>query len=272
MSTVLYQTWNHRVIGTATIGWSDAAGPHSVSISSTTNGGRLSHIDLSAVDPEDRSGSTLDLEFHAFATELQSAMDAATSETVTVAFSTTTLAYTLTCTGGTFDITFNGDAGARMRRILGFTASQFGAGPHGSNMRPWYLWAAAIDGRARYDQPAMREGDIKRRFADGGQMYSVGPVRPVYQARWAHQFEAKADVHRRFADADTLASGASWTAQDFLDHAARHAAICVIKDSTESMVFYTGGGFDRSAVTRSRPDSDLHQIVSVNAESIIGWL
>jgi hypothetical protein len=127
------------------------------------------------------------------------------------------------------------------------SGNRSGATTYASQITPRYIWQAAIDGRAQYSQPTMREGEYSRRFADGGQMYTAGPVRPVYQAQWAHQFEAKADVHRRFSASD------DWTAHDFLDHAARYAAPCVIKDATEAMVFYCGTGFDRGSRARARP-------------------
>lgn len=268
MSAVLYEGWSHRRLGTATIGWTDASGAHTASITSANNGGRMSHLDLSAVTLDTDDGGTVDLEFHAFATELQAAMDAQTAQTVTVSFSTTTLAYTITVGGGTFStLVWSGSAGTLMRRILGLSASAApSAGSLVSDQTPRFIWSAAVNGRAAYQQPAAIEGQTVSRRAGGGQLYSLGPSRPIREARWEHRFEANEDMHRRFGATD------AWTAEQWIEHASIYAVPCVIADDTESMVFYTGRGWVREAFARSRPDSDLHQTVRVNAESIVGYL
>lgn len=267
MSTTLYQGWNHRTLGTATIGWTDASGAHTASITSATNGGRLSHIDLSAVELDADAGGTQDLEFHALATELQSAMDAQTAQTVTVSFSQVTLAYTITIGGGTFStLVWSGNAGTLMRRLLGLSSSATpSAGSLVSDQTPRFIWRAAVDGRAAYNQPAAIEGQTISRRA-GNILYSLGPSNVVREARWEHRFEAKTALFRRFASAE------AWTAEQFADHASKYAMPCVIVDSTESMVFYGARGWIRDAFARSRPDSDLNQTFRVQAESIVGFL
>lgn len=267
MSTTLYQGWNHRTLGTGTIEWTDDDGAHSASITSATNSGKLSHIDLSAVNLDTDAGGTTDLEFHALATELQTVMDAATAQTVTVAFSQSTLAYTITVSGASFTaINWPGAAGLTLRRMLGMSVSAApAAGVLTSDITPRYIWRAAVDGRAAYNQPAAIEGQTISRRA-GSMLYTIGPSQLVREARWEHRFESKTTLHRRFATAE------DWTAESFVDHATKYAMPCVVVDSTESMVFYSGRGWVRDAFARSRPDSDTHQTFRVTAESIVGYL
>lgn len=269
MATDLHQGFDFRWLGTATIDWVDASGAHAVSFSS----GQYAHLAMTAVDPKDRSGSSITTGFSAFAAALQTAMDAATAQTVTVAFNASTLAYTIAVAAGTIALTLTGStARDKMRRILGFTGNKGAAASQVSDMRPWYVVRATIDGRTSYDQSAVRDDQIVTARAEDGRLYALGPTRLVRQARWEHHFEPKAAVHSRFAVADTLAGGASWTWEDWLNHAARYGVPCVAKDATESMVFYTSKPFGRQSFRRRQRDIDPQQIVTIDAESVIGYL
>lgn len=265
MSTTLFQAWNHRWLGTVSIGWTDASGAHTASIST----GLLGHLDLTAINLDTDAGGTTSLDVTTLAVALQAAMDAQTAQTVTVTFDASTLRYTITVGGGTFStLVWSGSAGTMMRRLLGISASAApSAGSLVSDITPRFIWQAAINGRAAYQQPAMSEDQIKSRRAGGGQVYGIGPTRPIREARWEHRFEANDHLHRRFA-----ASADDWTAESFLEHAALYAMPCVVADDVESMVFYMPRGWGRDAFARSRPDSDLHQTVRVHAESIVGYL
>jgi hypothetical protein len=266
VATDLYQGWDHRWLGTALIDWEDDAGSHTATISS----GKYCHLSLAAVDPEDRSGSTIDLGFPSFAAALQSAMNAETTETLTVSFNTTTLTYTIACTGAVFELTLN----ALARRILGFTltTTYSGATSYTSTMRPFYVWRAAIDGMSNYDQPAAIADAVKARRADDGTVYTVAPTRIVREASWEFRHEAEAAVHRRFAVADTTLGGASWTFEDFAEHAARYAVPCVKRDSRESVVFYMPRGFVRGAFDVPGKTLLSRQVVRCRAESVVGYL
>jgi hypothetical protein len=267
MPTDLYQGWDHRWLGTATIDFTDDSGPHTASITT----GRYAHLDFTAVDPKDRRGVTINTGFDDFATALQTAMDAATAQTVTVSWSATNGQYTIACTGAVFTLTFTGAPGATMRRIIGMHADRTGATSYVSSMRPWYFVRAAIDGRTAYDQATVKDDQIRASMSADGTLYTLAPTRLITAARWEHHFEAKARVHSRFADADTLNGGVSWTYEDFLNFAARYSVPCAIRDSVETLVFRTQVPFSRSSVRRRTADADPHQIVVVVADSIVGY-
>lgn len=270
MATDLYQGWSHRWLGTATLTWTDSSGTFSVSTASTDN---FCHLGLTAVNIDSRDGGTVNTGFSSFATWLKTAMDAsASTRTFTVTWSSTNLTYTITPNSGTIALTFTSTAGARMRRILGFTANKSAAASQTSDMRPWYVMRAQIDGRTRYDFPTAREGQVRYAVGDDATLYTLAPTRLVQSAKWEHAFEPPEAVHRRLAVADTVAAGASWTWQDWLDHASRYAVPCVIKDASASMVFRTRTPFERGVARRRKPDAEPQQIVSINAESIVGYL
>jgi hypothetical protein len=266
MATVLYQGWDHRWLGTALIDWEDDDGSHTATFAT----GKYCHLSLAAVDPKDRSGTTIDLGFPSFAAALQSAMNAETAETVTVTFDPSTLAYTIAVSGALFELTLN----ALARRILGFTltTTYSGATSYTSTMRPWYLWRAAIDGTTAYDQPVALADVVKQRRADDGTFYTAAPTRIVREASWEFRHEAQAAVHRRFAVADTVIGGASWTFEDFAELAARFAVPCVKKDAQESVVFFMPRGFVRGSLDIPGKTLLSNQTVRCRADSVVGYL
>jgi hypothetical protein len=268
MATDLYQGWDHRWLGTATLDWTATEGARSVSFTT----GRYCHLGLTAIDPEDRRGTTIDLGFEEFAPALVAAMDAVTADNHTITWDPALLRYTFVVNGNfpLNSVVATGNAAREtMRRLLGITAN---GSYTASDMRPWYVVRAEIDGRSNYDQPAMPDDVIRTRRASDGSIYSIGPTLVPREASWELRFEEKKHVQRRFADADSLAAGASWTYEDFLEHAAKYSVPCVIRDSVESMVFQMDTGFSRGAFARSRPDMDPMQIVKMRAASIRGYL
>jgi hypothetical protein len=271
MATDLYQGWDHRWLGTATMTLTDSNGPHVVSITT----GTYCHLSLAVVEVDARDYAAIDTGFDDFATALQTAINAAATPLVyTVTFGATNINYEIESVAlGNFTLTFAADAaGAAMRRILGFSASTPSTNLHTTDMRPWYVMRAEIDGRAAYTFPTARAGQIRSAIGDDASVYVLPPTRLVQTAKWEHRFEQPAHVHRRFADADTTVSGKSWTWQDWLDHAARYAVPCVIKDATESMVFRTVTPFEPNSARRRKPDVEPQQIVAIDATAIVGYL
>jgi hypothetical protein len=270
MSTDLYQGWDHRWLGNATLDWTDSSGSYSVS---TTSADRFCHISLAAVNIDSREAATINTGFSSFAAWLKTAMDgSASARTFTVTWDATDLTYTITPNSGTLALTFIGTAGARMRRILGFTANKTAAASQESDMRPWYVMRAQVDGRSKYDFPTAREGQIKSSTGDDASMYTLAPTRLIHAAKWEHAYEPPEAVHRRHAVSDTTVGGASWTWQDWMDHAARYAVPCAIKDSRETMVFRTRTPFERGMARRRKPEADPQQTVAISADAIIGYL
>lgn len=278
MTQALFQAWDHRSFGTATINWTDTSGATSVSVTSASIGtsgsaGLFSHSAFVSVDPKDR-GAVRNLGFAALAPFLQTTMDAASGQTITVTFSEATQAYTLTATtGAVFSLTFVGDAGTRMRQLLGFTGNKTGAMSYTSDCRPRFCIRTAIDGQAEFRRPSIIEGQYHSRIADGGKPYAVGPVRLAKTARWEHQHETKAAVFQAFAVADTVVGGAHWTYEDYLDHAARFAVPCMVYTTItgEAVIFYALDGFDADVAALHRADYHDRWIVRVTASSVVGF-
>lgn len=277
MATFLWQAWSHRWLGTATLDWADDAGAHSVSASGSSVGtsgaaGLFSHVALTAIDPKDRSGSTLNLGFPAFAPYLQTTMDAATAQTPTCVFDQATGLYTLACNGAVFSLTLTGTTARDiMRRILGFSGNKSGATSYTSDTRPFYSIRTAVDAKTGFRAPSMISEETHWRRASEV-AYSLSSTRPTRSTQWEHRHEAKAAVQRRFAVADTVVGGASWTYEDFLEHAASFAVPCVVKDGTESMVFFAPDGFVESAIAYARPDYDGNETVRIRAATVAGYL
>jgi hypothetical protein len=269
MATDLYEAWDHRWLGSATLTLTDSNGANVVTIST----GKHCHLSLAAVNIDARDAAVLDTGFSAFAAALQTAINAACVLNYTVAFSATSLEYEIESDlSGSFTLTFAGAAGATMRRILGFAVSTGSSNLHTSDMRPWYVMRAEIDGRAAYDLPLARAGQVRAAVGDDAAIYTLAPTRLIKSSKWEHRHEQPKHVHREQADADTLAAGRSWTWEDYLDHAARYAVPCVIKDATESLVFRTRVPFESGAARRLRADTEPRQTVVINATAIVGRL
>lgn len=273
MATDLYQAWSHRWGGVATLEITDSSGTYSISTSSTVAADRdFCHLSLAAVTPDARDASPIDLGYASFAAWLKVALDAASARTYTVAFSPTTLAYTISVDSGTVALTFPATAaGRRMRRILGFTASKTAAASHTSDMRPWYVIRAHVDGRSEWRPPTVAQGQIRVGRTSSGQPYAVAATRLYKTSRWEHRHEPRAAVRIADAVSDTTPGGASWTWEDALDHASRYGVPCVVRDSSGAMVFYTSTPLEEGATAIQGRYLD-HQIVRISADAIVGYL
>lgn len=268
MTTSYLAAWNQARYGSATIDWTDASGSHSVTIST----GKFNHI-APTIYARDVNGvaQTIALGVDStFAAALQTAMDAATAQTVTVAWAVAT-GYTLTCTGGTFTITFSGDAGTRMRRILGFTGNRSGSTSYVSQARERFRINALIDARTNYAQPAATDGQVSTARIASGLRYHIGPTVFAKEGSWEHHFEPKRKLFRAFADADTVSAGENWTWEDLFEHAVQGLPVLYSAPDVSNgyVAIQLTPGFMRESFRRVRNDMDTHQIVRVNA-SIIG--
>ena len=272
MTTAYHAAWRQAREGTATIEWADASGSHSVSISTGTyahsGGGETVYRRL-----VDGSETTVDYGVLSFADTLQAAMDAATAQTVTVDWAAGTY-YTLTCTGGTFSITFPATAaGERMRKLLGMTGNRTSATTYSSQTRPRFYKETQIDARTSYDQPAAIDGQVSSARAGSGLVYHLGPTAFAREARWEHHFEPRARLFREVADADTVASGHPWTWEDLFEHALQglpifHSSPDISDAGLSLYAIQVPPGFARSAFRRLKTDMDTHQIVRIEAQML----
>ena len=132
------QEWDFARYGSVDITWADdSGGAQSISAVST---GKYRHITSAANSLTHPDGGTAIANSTnvSWAPVLQTAMDAASAQTLTVTYSNATNRYTLTCTGSLFTITWTTAAEIRMRNLLGFSATCSGATSYTSTRAPYF--------------------------------------------------------------------------------------------------------------------------------------
>jgi len=241
VSLYLSCAWDHARIGAAALRFTTASGTYAISITT----GRRAHISASTLALMGTGGLTYTTgnEAGSFATQLQTLMDAAAPETVTVTRSASTALYTLACTGATFSIDFSTDgaAGTRMRQILGMTANRTGALTYSSWCYHKYLLVPQRSGRTAYTGVKTVTSGMRTWKTDAGAMGSLSPTYLPRMSRWEHHFEAEGHVWHRMADADSLFAGHQYTWEALSEDAYQLAELCFVEDSVtpmESFGFY----------------------------------
>lgn len=137
--------------------------------------------------------------------------------TWTVTFAPTTGLYTIARDSGTFTLTFSGDAGTNMRRVLGHSGNRTAAASIASNQPAWYWFifpgAESNDGA--------RQPNENRGFAQttGGRVYAVRPYTLGYGRRRRQQFVPKALANNVDGGAE------AWTLERFFEHAIVNRAV-----------------------------------------------
>ena len=121
---------------------------------------------------------------------------------LTVAFSLSTLKYTLSAAGA-FSVTWTSTAGTVMRDLLGFESNLSGFSSYTSTKRPKYLIVARLNGQSQVHETYEPGGRIAYAESDNGQAYSTHPVElPTYRD-WVQPFETLSGP----TDAEWNASG-----------------------------------------------------------------
>lgn len=145
---------------------------------------------------------------------LKAALDAlALTETFTVTFAPATGYYTITPDSGTIALSFSGAAGARMRRILGFSGNYGAAASAVSNQQPWY-WLI-LPGKTRPTPRRVLPQAFRGSSVIGanGRSVGTGPLTIPYGRSWSCHRIAKAVALNQYA---TLSEG--WTVERFFDY------------------------------------------------------
>ena len=260
MSLFVSNAWDFKRFGTATIDWTDDSGAHTFSITT----GKYSHpaaVTLNLYDQAVTSYATGITEFRA---ALQTGMDAATAQTITVARSAGL--YLITCTtGATFAITFTGPAGLLMRQLLGFTGNRSGALSYMSQAYPRFQMMPVHQFRTAYTGLRHMPGAAKTHMTDAGRRRGFKPTTMPMGARWEHHFETDARVHRHKADADTVIEGHQSTWQAFYEDAGAASDLCFIEE--------TGAGRDQfgfQLVDANLDESKLRRVRPGFSKWIVG--
>ena len=181
-------------------------------------------------------------------TELTDAATAITSWTVT--WNATTMAYTLTASGGgqtSVDLTFDSGGGTTLaRQILGFSGNQTGALTYTSDVRPFYVvsvraGAASYGSQPREFEP---EGIAEGAEADDGSQFSIHRSTAPKYRDFAVTTETKAATRVRSAPDGTTAADVPWTYQHLWEHA-RAVEPLLIQDGVENAVVHMRPGMAR---------------------------
>lgn len=130
--------------------------------------------------------------------------------TWTVTFAPTTGLYTIARDSGTFTLTFSGDAGTNMRRVLGHDGNRTAAASQVSNQPVWYWYifpGAESDDSAR--QPNENRGFIQ---VTGGRAYGVGPYTLGYGRSRRQAFVTPA------LSSNAVGGAEAWTLERWFEH------------------------------------------------------
>lgn len=170
-----------------------------------------------------------------FGPALATALNAAgLANTYSVTWNASTGRYTVARATGTatFNLYFSvpGDAGTRMRRILGYSADKTGGTSYAGDFSPWY-WQR-FNARTSVD-----EGGIRRRpvalvdqvVAYDGTIYTARPAAFVKRRRWTSNFHTAAFV---FDEED--ATGDVWTVERWFDHHAHGERFLLFEDGVST--------------------------------------
>lgn len=268
MTLLLSCAWDHARIGTASLRFTTASGTYPISITD----GRRSHVSAASLAMMGTGGLSYatGLTAGSFATQLQTLMDAAAPETITVTRSAATGLYTLTSTGATFalDFTTDGAAGTRMRQLLGMTGNRSGSTSYSSQCFPKYLMVPQRQGRTAYTGVKQVTSSMRQWTTDNGARGSLGSSYLARMARWEHHFEAEGRVWHRMADADTVAFGHQYTWEALSEDAYQVGEMCFVEDSvtpTESFGFYLTSSPVGEELRPIRPEMRRF-VVSIDAQ------
>jgi hypothetical protein len=193
---------------------------------------------------------------------------------LTVAFSLSTLKYTLSAAGA-FSVTWTSTAGTVMRDLLGFENNLSGFSSYTSTKRPKYLIVARLAGQSQVHETYEPGGRIAYAESDNGQAYSTHPVElPTYRD-WVQPFEtlngptdgewnASGSVGGAAVRRDDVGSATkvTWTWEDFIKHLRATLPFQLVDRSTsvkgEGQLYKLRGEGAHFDPTRITADYDGH--------------
>lgn len=223
----------------------------------TLTPGRYAHVAIS------KTG--LDA-YTALAAAVDSALDAAVAG-FTVSFDAATQAYTISH-ASTFTLTWTGDAGARLRKLLGFSGTLSGANSYTSDVRPYFAIVPSIAGRSKFSDVYVPDETVSEASADDGTTYGIGkertadPMDPddeIMHSDWQQAMEPLAAVMMRSA-----AASAPWTWEHFFKHALLTHPFTVTDGATTTVHTLREEGAGFTAAVRQRVVADYDGLWSMN--------
>lgn len=149
-----------------------------------------------------------------FAAAVEAALNAVGAG-FTVSFSSTTNAYTITHSGGSFSLNFSGHAdGPALGNALGMPNGFYAAAAsHVSDATPYYVIEPAHDARSGFTNTYEPEGIVQEAVADGGTAYGIAMETTELHCDWVQRLESKSATISHVAT-----STVPWTWQHFFRH------------------------------------------------------
>ena len=246
------QEWDFAEYGSVDITWTDDSGGHSITAIST---GKYRHLTTAAdsLTHPDGGVAIANTANAYFAAYLQTQMDAATTETITVAYSNTTNRYTITCTGAVFTVTWGAGAESRLKQLLGYSGN-ISSSPAVATLAPYYTIEPGKNAITGWTEPEAVPDAVTSRVTSSADLITVGPARIPYQARVEFAFESDAQTIEQYE------TRFCW--QRFWNDAGRNARMCYLMDvdppagaTAISWAFrLKQPTFDRSTHRRERPE------------------
>jgi hypothetical protein len=202
-----------------------------------------------------------------FAAALESAINDVVdgSNSYTVTWNGTT-GYTIAADTVNFTLSFSGDAGLNMRRILGFTGNMSAASEQESNCRPYYLIIPAMPGRSQVSDEYQPEGIAEDASSDDGHAYQIAKATSEIYCDWTQMAETD-QAPSSFSSEGTYVfereatTAIPWTYQHAFTHGAGGMQpFLVIEGSTESVHELRAEGVPFHPQRFSAPDYALWNI------------
>jgi hypothetical protein len=241
MATYYLAGWDTAAIGTFSVVIGGTVGSGTATVTAST----YSHTDLSSV-----TGTNT---YTAFATAVQTALNAVVAGW-TVSYSTSTYAYTISHATA-FTLTWTGTGGTNLQRALGFTATVGSTTSATSTVRPYYVIVPAISARSQVSDVYEPDDIVKEAVSDGGSSFAISKDTTETFSDWEQQMESASATLARSAVA-----AVPWTWEAFFKHLRGAYPFRLVDGSTSTVHKLREKGAAFTGTTRRRVAVDYDDL------------
>jgi hypothetical protein len=241
MATYYLAGWDTAAIGTFSVVIGGTVGSGTATVTAST----YSHTDLSSV-----TGTGT---YTAFATAVQTALNAVVAGW-TVSYSTSTYAYTISHATA-FTLTWTGTGGTNLQRALGFTATVGSTTSATSTVRPYYVIVPAISARSQVSDVYEPDDIVSEAVSDGGTSFAISKDTTETFSDWEQQMESASATLARSAVA-----AVPWTWEAFFKHCRGAYPFRLVDGSTSTVHKLREKGAAFTGTTRRRVAVDYDDL------------
>lgn len=241
MATYYLAGWDTAAIGTFSVVIGGTVGSGTATVTAST----YSHTDLSSV-----TGTGT---YTAFATAVQTALNAVVAGW-TVSYSTSTHAYTISHATA-FTLTWTGTGGTNLQRALGFTATVGSTTSATSTARPYYVIVPAISARSQVSDVYEPDDIVREAVSDGGTSFAIAKATTETLSDWEQQMESASATLARSAVA-----AVPWTWEAFFKHLRGAYPFRLVDGSTSTVHTLREKGAAFTGTTRRRVAVDYDDL------------